>query len=324
MRAGRTLRRPLAPERSPIARIAMNLATPAPAAPPVPGADPCTPDGQTGAGRVCLAPAPGTGWLRVERVDGASAAVACASTAPLRLLLPRPRGPAAWAVGASLGGGFVGGDAVCLDLEVGEGARALLTTQAETKVYRSTGAGGRQFLQARVGPGGLLALLPEPVSAFAGAAFSQRQEISLAAGASLVLVDALAAGRSARGERWAFRTMASTNQIVVDGRLVLTEALRLDGQEGPAVSARLANRDLLATVVLLGPQLRERALALRLRLDARPATPGEAVLAAASPLADGIHLRLAATGVEEGLAALRDALAFLPELLGEDPLSRRP
>jgi hypothetical protein len=35
-------------------------------------------------------------------------------------------------------------------------------------------------------------------------------------------------------------------------------------------------------------------------------------------------MRLAAVDVESGLAALRATLAFLPGLLGEDPLSRRP
>jgi urease accessory protein len=226
-------------------------------------------------------------------------------------------------VAASHGGGLVGGDHVVLDVAIGAGAQGCLTTQAETKVYRSTGAPGRQTLRARIEDGGLLAVLPEPVSAFAGAAYAQAQRIELAPGGSLVLVDAFTAGRSARGERWAFRSVASVNEIAVDGRLVLADALRLAEGEGPPVAARMAGMELLATVVLLGPRVAAAAAALLAELGARPAerTP---VLAAASPLADGLHLRLAAAEVEAGLAALRAALAFLPGLLGEDPLSRRP
>lgn len=268
--------------------------------------------------------AAGEGVLRVERVDGASAVVACGSASPLRLLLPRPRGPLAWAVAASHGGGLVGGDAIAIDLAVGAGARALLTTQAETKVYRTTGRPCAQRLRAEVGPGALLALLPEPVSAFAGSALSQRQAVALAADASLVLVDAIAAGRTARGERWAFDALASANEVSVAGRPLLAETLRLARGEGPPVEARLGPFDLLATVVLLGPALRAPAAALRAELAARPAAAGDAVLAAASPLGDGLHLRLAARSVEAGQAALRGFLAFLPGLLGEDPLSRRP
>ncbi|MBI5071094.1 MAG: urease accessory protein UreD [Deltaproteobacteria bacterium] len=268
--------------------------------------------------------APGRGLLRVARVDGASAALSCASTSPLRLLLPRARGPLVWAVAASHGGGLVGGDEVSVEVEVGPEARALLTTQAETKVYRTDGPGCRQALRARVGAGGLLALLPEPVSAFAGSVLSQRQEVDLGEGASLVLVDALAAGRSARGERWAFRSLGSANHVSRQGSLLLADAVRLAADEGPPLPGRLAGWHLLATVVLLGPLLREPAAALLAALAARRAAPGDEVLAAASPLGDGLHLRLAARGVEPGQAALASLLSFLPALLGEDPLSRRP
>lgn len=264
----------------------------------------------------------GAGTLRVEIVAGESAAVACRSTTPLRLLLPRPRGRSAWAVAASHGGGLVAGDDVALELELGPGAQACLTTQAETKVYRSAGAPARQRVLARVAAGGLLALLPEPVSAFAGSAYAQEQRFELEAGASLVLVDAFTAGRSARGERWAFRSFATTNELAVDGRLILADALRLEAGRGPALPARMAPLELLATVVLLGPKVAAAAADLLTALAARPA--GGPVLAAASPLADGLHLRLGASHVEAGTSALRAALAFLPGLLGEDPLSRRP
>jgi urease accessory protein len=259
----------------------------------------------------------------VAVVAGESVALRCRSTTPLRLLLPRPRGQTVWAVAASHGGGLVAGDEVSIELTVGAGAQACLTTQAETKVYRSAGAPCRQLTRARIERDGLLALLPEPVSAFAGASLAQSQRFELAAGASLVLVDAFTAGRSARGERWAFRALSTRNEIAVDGRLVLADALRLAEGEGPPVGARMAGLELLATVVLLGPRVAAAAAALLADVAARPAAPAH-VLVATSPLADGVHLRLAAAEVETGLAALRAHLAFLPALLGEDPLSRRP
>jgi urease accessory protein len=256
-------------------------------------------------------------------VAGESAAIECRSHTPLRLLLPRARGRTVWAVAASHGGGLVGGDHVALDLGVGEDAQACLTTQAETKVYRSADAPGRQSTRARVARGGLLAVLPEPVSAYAGSAYEQAQRFELAAGGSLVLLDTFTAGRSARGERWAFRSLRTANEVALDGRLVLADALRLAEGEGPPVATRMAGFDLLATVVLLGPRLVEPAAALLAELAARPAERAP-VIAAASPLADGLFMRLAAVDVESGLAALRATLAFLPGLLGEDPLSRRP
>jgi urease accessory protein len=190
-------------------------------------------------------------------------------------------------------------------------------------VYRSERAAGRQLTRARIGEGALLALLPEPVSAFAGSSYVQEQRLSRASGASLVLVDGFTAGRSARGERWAFRSLATRTEVVVDGRLVLHDALRLREGEGRPVAARLAGIELLATVVLLGPRVAAAAAAVLAELSAR-AAGSSPVLLTASPLADGVHLRLAAAEVEPGLAALRATLSFLPAILGEDPLSRRP
>ena len=257
------------------------------------------------------------------RVAGESTAVTCASSSPLRLLLPRPRGRAVWAVVASHGGGLVGGDRVALDLEIGPATRACVSTQAETKVYRSVEAPSRQTTRARVERGALLAVLPEPVSAYAGSCFEQRQRFELAEDGNLVLLDAFTAGRSARGERWTFRALATANEVAVGGRLILADALRLSPSDGPAVAARMADVELLATIVLLGPQLAAPAADLLAALADRPAEAGP-VLVAASPLGDGVHLRLAAVDVEAGRAAIRSTLAFLPALLGEDPLSRRP
>ena len=64
------------------------------------------------------------------------------------------------------GGGLVGGDDIQLRADVTAGARALLTTQASTKVYRSERR-SRQSLTATVGANALLAVVPDPIVCFA-------------------------------------------------------------------------------------------------------------------------------------------------------------
>lgn len=285
------------------------------AAPCATDGPPCPSSGQrAGAGRV------ETAW-----VDGASAIVACVAASPLQLLSPSPRGRAAWIVAASHGGGLVAGDDVSLELRVGAASTALLTTQAGTKVYRSRGAVAAQRLRARVGAGAALAVLPQPVSCYAGSRFQQEQRLELEPGASLLWLDALTAGRVARGERWGADDCRSRVELSSGGRLLLADALRLVPGEGPPVAERLAGVDLLGTAVLLGPALAPCAAALRAELAAAPALPGAAVLAAVSPLGDGALLRVAARTVEAGLAFLRARLAPVAELLtGFDPFSRTP
>jgi urease accessory protein len=219
----------------------------------------------------------------------------------------------------------VSGDAVQLEISVAAGATASLGTQAETKVYRSAGGrGASQALAAAVAPGGLLALLPDPVSPFAGARYEQLQRFHLAAGASLVVLDAVTAGRAARGERWAFARYASRNEVRIGGELVLADGVRLDADQGPPLPRRLAGVELLATIVILGPRVAATARDLLQAVGQLPADGAAPVLAAASPLADGAILRLASRSVEEGMEAVRSHLSFLAAPLDGDPLLRRP
>jgi urease accessory protein len=227
-------------------------------------------------------------------------------------------------VAASHGGGLVTGDVISLDVAIGPGATACVGTQAETKVYRAVDAPARQRLSATVAPGALLAWLPDPVSPFAGARYVQEQRFALAPGASLALLDAVTAGRTARGERWAFERYASRNEVRAGGALVLADAVRLASDEGPSAARRLSGIELLATIVLLGPRLAAAAARVLDAVAGAPADGAAPVLAAASPLPEGVLLRLAARSVEAGMAAIRSHLACLAGPLDGDPLLRRP
>src|SRR5688572_3469687 len=81
--------------------------------------------------------APGVGQIEVTRAAGRSRVTRAYATSPLRLLTPRNHGDAAWIYAASYGGGLLGGDRVQLSVQVANGARAFLSTQASTKIYRS-------------------------------------------------------------------------------------------------------------------------------------------------------------------------------------------
>jgi urease accessory protein len=260
---------------------------------------------------------PGEGWLRFERVDGETAIVASRATSPLQLLAPRRRGACAWAVLSSHGGGLVGGDAVSLDVEAGPGAVAAITTQAETKVYRC--AGGRsasQRLRARVAAGAALAWVPDPVSPFAGARYEQRQDFDLAAGASLLAVDEVVAGRTARGERWTFDRYATRTEVRVDGRLALGDALVL------AASPALASFDAFALVLAIGPAFDACARAMQEEAEALGTAAGAALLAAASPVEGGAIVRCAARTPAALAAFVRRVTAPAAALVGGETFHR--
>ena len=262
------------------------------------------------------------GRLCFERAGSATAIRAAYAESPLRLLTPRNHGAGAWAYTSTLGGGLVDGDRVRLEVELGPGALAFVSTQGPTRVYRSPG-GCESEVHARVGAGAALVLAPDPFSCFAGARYRQRTEIDLGAGASVASCDVLTAGRSARGERWAFSRCLISLGVRRGGEALVEEALLLDPAHG-ALAERLGRFDALGTLLVAGPLfagLRER---IRQRIDGAPLASAARLLAAASPVGgDALVARFAAESVEELLRSLREHLAELPAVLGDDPWARK-
>ncbi len=244
------------------------------------------------------------------------------AASPLRILHPKNAGRAAWVYAATYGGGLLGGDAISLELSVGDGAEAMLSTQASTKVYRST-RGASQHLRAHAGDGSLLALLPDPVTPFADARYTQQQHIELAAGASLVAVDWMTAGRVRSGERWRFASYASRTWIRREGRVLLHDGTLLDPDDGD-LAARMSRFNCLAWAVVIGPSVRAVATRLAGLLDGVAVPRRADLLLSAAPLDDdGVLLRVAGTSAQQVGAALKQHLSFLPSLLGDDPWATR-
>jgi len=244
------------------------------------------------------------------------------AASPLRLLHPKNSGTAAWVFAATYGGGLVGGDAIVLDVAVGPGAAALLSTQASTKVYRSD-AGASQRLRARAADGSLLVLLPDPVTPFAASRYTQDQQIDLSPLANLVAIDWMTAGRVNSGERWRFTSYASRTSLRRDGRLILHEATLLAPEDGD-VADRMARFNCVAWAVVIGPAVRAAAVRLADSLGDAPVPRRAGVLLSAAPLEDdGVLLRVAGTSAQQVGAVLKQHLNFVPSILGDDPWTAR-
>ena len=264
--------------------------------------------------------APGHARLRAELVAGRSAFVERRARSPLRLLCPSNAGSAAWAYTSSFGGGLVDGDDVRLGVQVGPGAQALVTTQGSTKAYRGSAC---QEVRAGVAAGGLLALLPDPLVAFAGARVSSLIEAELAPDATLVLVDSLEAGRVAAGERWIAERCELRIRVTVAGRLVLDDGLLLDPAHG-SVARCMGPFDGWATVVMVGPLACAASEALLAeRRPAHAMSPDVCSLETVAPVAGGCLLRIAARSAAVLAERVALATACVAELVGDHPSTRR-
>lgn len=267
----------------------------------------------------------GHGWLEVHCVRDRSTIVSLQATSPLKLLAPRSRGASTWTFASSFGGGLVAGDRTSLDLRIGCQARCFFGTQASTKVYRNpTGKPCGHHTDALVEDDALLVMAPDPVQAFAGSSYFQRQRFSLSGSASLILVDWFTAGRSASGERWAFRRVESRNEILIDGRTVMLDALALEvADDGLVPGQQMGRFNCVASVFVVGPALRTLGERILNDVNARPVTRRASLVASASPVAGGVVLRVAGEVTETVGLELRQQLAPVTGLLGDDPWARK-
>lgn len=265
---------------------------------------------------------PGSAHLTFTRNGAETVLTRAFAKSPAKLMTTRGRGATCWVYSATYGGGLLGGDDIQMRVDVTTGARALLTTQASTKVYRSRRR-SRQSLNASVEAGAFLAVVPDPIVCFADADFMQTQHYELHDTASLVMVDWMTSGRHASGERWAFSRYESRFDIRRNTQQIFWDNLALE-HNVDTVAERMDRFDVLLTAIVTGPLVAEAARHLVDRLSRVPITRGLDLVASAAPLRDGgVLLRMAGTSVEEVGRTLRSSLSFVSPLVGDDLWTRK-
>lgn len=179
--------------------------------------------------------------------------------------LPRVHGEPPVAVLLNTAGGITGGDDFRFTVTFGEATRATATTQAAERVYRRSDGLGRVVNRLEVAAGAVAAWLPQETILFDRCGLDRLLDIDLAEDASLIAVESVVFGRTASGERVERATIIDRWSVRRGGRLVLADALRLDG----AVSEILAGRATgggavaIATLLATGPAFGAPLAALR-------------------------------------------------------------
>jgi urease accessory protein len=137
-------------------------------------------------------------------------------------------------------------------------------------------------------------------------------------------VDWLPSGRAACGERWAFESFHSRNEVFFDGKRVFLDSLRLDPAAGEIGGPhRMGRFNCLAMLLLLGVPFRQAGIELLKLVSTRPVAPRESLVRSATAVHDGVLLRLAGESVEAVGQELHGHLGFVREMLGDDPWERK-
>lgn len=214
----------------------------------------------------------------------------------------------------NVSGGLLGGDSLAMNVELGAGASAQITTTGATRIYRprADAAPTVQTTEVAIAEGGLLEYVPDAVIPFAGARYEQRTRIRLVEGAGLFWWEMLAPGREARGEIFEYESVEMRTEIYARGRRIMAERIRVAPKEfSPGSRARLGEYRYWATFYICRaglPQAAWLALEGELRAEANRIAPGREVRWGVSALvSDGVVVRCVAMrgrDVVDGLHAI--------------------
>jgi urease accessory protein len=272
-------------------------------------------DRSDAAAATALAPVRAAGGVAVEfKADARGTAVASVSeSGGYRVRFPHSAADAE-AVLINTGGGMAGGDRLVLSVIAGARSRAVATTQAAERIYRSLGPCSEVEVDLRVAAGASLAWLPQETLLYSGARLRRRLEIDLAAKARLLLAECLVFGRAAMGETMEAGLLDDRWRLRRSGRLAFAEAVRIDGPIGallerPAVAA---GGRAVATLLYAAGDAEARLAEARAAL-------GSAACGAAVSAWNGL---LVARFIAVAAEALRADVARLAERLHGAPMPR--
>ena len=200
----------------------------------------------------------------------------------------------------SVGGGLLQGDRYKIDISVGAGSSAHVTSQSANRIHQMDANYASQYQTVTLEPGSYLEYLPDFTIPYRGSRFVGQTDIIIAEDATLLFGEMIMAGRKHyhTGERFAFDLLSMS--VVVrrpEGRKLFTEKV-LIGKDGPSadVPAVMRGFHAFANVVCLTPL--EVADRVKERFGTHFPDEEPRALSGVSRLPNGAGLMLRAVGVE--------------------------
>lgn len=155
-----------------------------------------------------------------------------------------------WLVNTS--GGLVGGDQVTMEATLASDSHVVMTTPSATRVYRTLDATVDQQIRLSVGSNARLEWLPEVTIPFAGSKLRQALHVDLTEGATALVWDAMASGRVAREERWAFTSFENEIRITTDSGTSVLERFRIEPDAMNSRRSLASEWDYVASAFVVG------------------------------------------------------------------------
>jgi urease accessory protein len=124
-------------------------------------------------------------------------------------------------------GGVLGGDRLITEIVQEPGTHACLTTPSATRIYRTAAEPAILDTVVRVDDGAFLEYFPDHVIPHVRSALRQSLRVELGRESRAIVIDSLASGRVAHGERWSFTEMDSRIEVHVCGHPAFINRTRI-------------------------------------------------------------------------------------------------
>jgi urease accessory protein len=148
-------------------------------------------------------------------------------------------------------GGMVGGDRLSYTIDLAPTSRALITTAAATKIYRSQGEISHQQLEINIGANACLEWLPQETIMFDRARYQQDLRVNLAPGATFCAWEVVRLGRSASQETFSHGCWQNAVEVWQAGKPLWIDRQRLMGSQWTSMQAA-NSQPILGLFVVIG------------------------------------------------------------------------
>ncbi|WP_208987375.1 urease accessory protein UreD [Roseibium marinum] len=166
-------------------------------------------------------------------------------------------------------GGLTGGDRLSYEVDLAEGAHAIVTSQTAERAYQSVSGSAKVTSLLTAGKDAVLEWLPQETILFNRSGLSRSLRAELESNARFLMLETVVLGRKAMGERVNSVFFRDSWRIRRNGKLVFADDFRLEGNAEQILAGPATAREgqAVATLVDCTPDALDRLALARSCLD---------------------------------------------------------
>jgi urease accessory protein len=199
----------------------------------------------------------GTLRLRFERRAAKTILSESRFTLPLQVLTPlETEDGTSYLMLLNPTGGVLGGDRLITEIIQEPHTHVCLTTPSATRIYRTAQQPAILDTVIKLSEGATLEYLPDHVIPHIGSALRQSLRLEMAQGSRAIILDSMASGRVAHGERWSFKEMDSRMEIVICGKPAFLNRTKINpAQQFPGKLGAMGEFDYMACMGIFAEEI---------------------------------------------------------------------